>query len=334
VPEAVVVLAADAPAATLARAIRAAVVVAAPAEDDTAPLRVQLGERSLDVLVADDHDVNRRVIERLLSQCGHRVEVVADGKAALAALARASFDAAVLDLNMPGRSGFDVARDVAERPQRPRLVALTADATAETRDACLAAGFDAYLTKPADGPRLLAALHPTAGPNAEARAAAASDGPAGDAPADGAADEGVLDPARIRMLRQLGDDAFVAEVVESFIEDGARLVDELADAAVAGDAARFRDAAHALRSAATHLGATALFERCLAVKSIDTEELGREAPAIRDDLARAFEATTAALRAAARPVTPPTASTGCAPAAASSGDPAARAPAPARPTGR
>jgi two-component system sensor histidine kinase RpfC len=274
------------------------------------------------------------VIERLLTQCGHRVDVVADGNAALAALARAAFDAAVVDLNMPGRSGFDVARDVAERPQRPRLVALTADATAETRDACLAAGFDAYLTKPADGPRLLAALHPTDGSNADARAAAVSDGPAGDAPAEGAADEGVLDPARIRMLRQLGDDAFVAEVVESFIEDGARLVDELADAAVAGDAARFRDAAHALRSAATHLGATALFERCLAVKSIDTDELGREAPAIRADLARAFEATAAALRAAARPVTPPNASTGCAPAAASSGDPAARAPAPARPTGR
>jgi two-component system sensor histidine kinase RpfC len=335
VPEAVAVLADDAAAAALARAIRAAVVVAAPADDDTAPLRVQLGERSLDVLVADDHDVNRRVIERLLTQCGHRVEVVADGNAALAALARASFDAAVIDLNMPGRSGFDVARDVADRPVRPRLVALTADATAETRDACLAGGFDAYLTKPADGPRLLAALHPTGmeEANADEGTIAASTDPPAEAP-PGAPDDDLLDLARIRMLHQLGDDAFVAEVVDSFIADGARLVDELADAAVAGDAARFRDAAHALRSAATHLGATALFERCLAVKSIDSDALSREAPAIRDDLARAFEATAAALRAAAHPVKPPPASTGCAPAAPSCEDPAARAPAPARPTGR
>ncbi len=317
----------DADAARLARAVRAATVAALPADDAGEPVRVQGGERSLDVLVADDHDVNRRVLERLLTQCGHRAEVVGDGEAALTAVARTPFDAVVLDLNMPGLSGFDVARRLAGRPHRPRLVALTADATAATRDACLAAGFDAHLTKPADGTRLLAALDAPAAPTAPTAEAA---------PVSGTA---VLDRTRIRMLRQLGDDAFVAEIVESFIADGERLVEELAGAAAAGDVAAFRDAAHALRSAATHLGATALFERCLSVKGIDAEQLVSEAPTLGSELAAAFDRTAVALRAAIadeadRPVSAPAASSGSAPDAPSCADPAAPARAPARPTAR
>ena len=320
--DALVVLPADADTAALARAVRAAAVVALPGEDEDEPARVQAGAHSLDVLVADDHEVNRRVIARLLVQCGHRAEVVADGDAALAAAARSTFDAAVLDLNMPGLSGFDIAARLAATPARPRLVALTADATDGTRDACLAAGFDAYLTKPVDGRRLAAVLDPGA-----AAPAPATDTPPGAPPA---AD--VLDLERLEMLHRLGDAAFVADVVETFIADGERLVDELAAAAAAGDVRGFRDAAHALRSAATHLGATALFERCLAVKSVDPERLAAEAPALREELARAFDETAAALRAAT--VSPPAASSGSAPAAPSSGDPAAPARAPAGPTAR
>jgi two-component system sensor histidine kinase RpfC len=328
VADALVELAPDADAATLARAIRSAVVVAVPALEDTEPLRVQPGERSLDVLLADDHEVNRRVLERLVAQCGHRPELVADGDAALAALARSTFDVVVLDLNMPGLSGYYVAARIVAQPGRPRLVALTADATTTTRDACLAAGFDAYLTKPADGARLLEAI--TAGASVGGTCGG------GAAPAEAMLEpaDDVLDHSRIAMLRQLGDDAFVASIVDSFIADGERLVDELGAAAAEGDVTRFRDAAHALRSAATHLGATALFERCLAVKSVDPETLARDAPSLRAELAGAFAATARALRAATPPVSPPAASTGSAPAAPSCGDPAAPAPAPARPTAR
>jgi two-component system sensor histidine kinase RpfC len=322
VPDALVALAGHAEAVELARAVRAAVVVAAPAEDEVEP-RVHAAGRSLDVLVADDHDVNRRVIAQLLMRCGHRAEVVVDGDAALAAAARSSFDAVVLDLNMPGLSGFDVASRLVALPSRPRLVALTADATETTRDACLAAGFDAHLTKPVDGRRLSAALDaPDAAPPPPSPA------PAHAEPAAGT----VLDLARLRMLHQLGDAAFVGDVVESFIADGERLIEDLAEAAAAGDVRRFRDAAHALRSAATHLGATALFERCLAVKSIDPDELAAEAPAIRDELARAFDATATALRAES--LSSPGGATGSAPDAPSCADPAARVRAPARPTAR
>jgi len=333
VPEAFAMLPAAADAATLRRVIRAALVPAAPWADGE-PVRVHAGAQSLDVLVADDHDINRQVIERLLTQAGHRTELVADGAAALAAVERSHFDAVVLDLNMPELGGIDVARRLtATGDDRPRLIALTADATPPTREACRQAGFDAYLTKPVDGAGLLATL---AGAAAPERAPAPKPEPV---VAPGAAAE-VLDLDRLRMLHQLGDADFVRELVESFITDGERLVVELGEAADRGDVASFRDAAHALRSAATHLGATALFERCLAVKSIEADALQAEAQTLRRDLADAFAATAAALRAAAAgdgspsAISSPDAWSDSGPDAPSYADPAARARAPARPTAR
>ncbi|MFP4269346.1 MAG: ATP-binding protein [Alphaproteobacteria bacterium] len=334
VPDALAVLPADADAGVLRRLVRAALVPAAPALDGE-PVRVHAGDRSLDVLVADDHEVNRRVIERLLTQAGHRTELVADGAAALAAVERSHFDVVVLDLNMPELDGIDVARRLtATDADRPRLIALTADATAKTREACAEAGFDAYLTKPVDGAGLLATLVGAA--DAAARATPPTAEPTGATVATAE----VLDLNRLRMLRELGDAEFVRELVESFIADGERLVVELGEAADEGDVRRFRDAAHALRSAATHLGATALFERCLVVKSIEADTLRARAPTLRRDLAGALEATAAALRAAVcaeaspRGINSPDALSDFAPDAPSCADPGARARVPARPRAR
>jgi len=99
------------------------------------------------------------------------------------------------------------------------------------------------------------------------------------------------------MLRDLGDDSddFVREIIDGFIADGRGLVAEIKDAAAAGDVARFRDAAHALRSSATHLGATALFEQCLSAKSLGEEELRAGAVTLGVRLDAAFVAASSAL---------------------------------------
>jgi CheY-like chemotaxis protein len=120
------------------------------------------------VLVAEDNEINALLIEALLRRLGHRPTLVTDGDAALdawqdAAAAGVPFDLVLMDLQMPGRDGIAAARAIRAREadqsaRRTPIVALTADASVEDRDACRAAGFDGFLTKPVDRERLAAAL--------------------------------------------------------------------------------------------------------------------------------------------------------------------------------
>ena len=112
------------------------------------------------ILVADDDVVIRRVLEATLRRGGHEVLLACDGDEALA-LARAHLPAAVLlDAMMPGAHGFDVCRRLKADPatRGVLVVMVTARAAASDRDRGLAAGADAYLTKPFSPRELLDVL--------------------------------------------------------------------------------------------------------------------------------------------------------------------------------
>ncbi len=99
-------------------------------------------------------------------------------------------------------------------------------------------------------------------------------------------------------LRQLDEqDDFVAQLIEDFIADAEELIAELARAALASDAATFRDRAHALRSSAAHIGASALFDLCLGWRGIGAAELAERGAACVARLTAEFERLRAALLA-------------------------------------
>ncbi len=99
-------------------------------------------------LVAEDNVINQLVARRHLERLGFTVDVVSDGRQAVDAAMRAPYDLVVLDLHMPIIDGLAAQRLIASGPDRPVTVALTAAATDEDRQSCLASGFDGYLTKP------------------------------------------------------------------------------------------------------------------------------------------------------------------------------------------
>jgi signal transduction histidine kinase/ActR/RegA family two-component response regulator len=104
------------------------------------------------ILVADDIDTNRAVIRLLLQPLGAQVVEVADGSAALGALAAGTFDAALLDLNMPDMSGAELAARIRGGEGGDRnipLLALTADGRT-AKPASTPDGFDAVVNKPID----------------------------------------------------------------------------------------------------------------------------------------------------------------------------------------
>jgi CheY-like chemotaxis protein len=124
---------------------------------------------ALAILIAEDNEINALLASALLARLGHRPTLARNGAAAFAAwrAARAGgtpYDLVLMDVHMPASDGIETTRRVraaeAEGPRTP-IIALTADALSEDRDACLAAGMDGFLTKPLDRERLadvLAAL--------------------------------------------------------------------------------------------------------------------------------------------------------------------------------
>ncbi len=102
------------------------------------------------VLVAEDDWGNQKVIEVMLRRCGLEVEIVDNGTDALARATQGEWVLVLMDMQMPGMDGLEATRGIRARigSRRLPIVALTANARAEHRDACIAAGMDDFLTKP------------------------------------------------------------------------------------------------------------------------------------------------------------------------------------------
>ena len=119
---------------------------AAPAEPEP-----PIERRGALILLADDLDLNRKLIADMLALDGHRVESVADGAAAVASAGSRLYDLILMDMIMPVMDGLAATRAIRALPApycKVPIVALTAHSFREQLDACLAAGMDATLTKP------------------------------------------------------------------------------------------------------------------------------------------------------------------------------------------
>ena len=114
------------------------------------------------VLVAEDNEVNQHIVRRMLLRLGHSVEVVSNGLQAVEAASHADFDVVLMDCHMPELDGISAAQQIRrherETGRRVPIVALTATAGSQTREPCLGAGMDDYLTKPVTLAALRAAL--------------------------------------------------------------------------------------------------------------------------------------------------------------------------------
>ncbi len=128
---------------------------------ETSALDATLGQRHpLRILLAEDNAVNQKLALRILEKLGYAADVAGDGLAAIAALEAARYDLVLMDVQMPELDGLEATRRIRARwgSDGPRIVAMTANAMAEDREACLAAGMDDYLSKPIRVAELTAAL--------------------------------------------------------------------------------------------------------------------------------------------------------------------------------
>jgi len=209
--------------------------------------------RPLQVLLAEDNPVNRKLVTTLLKKRGHRVKAVENGRLALDAVApggKDRFDVVLMDLQMPEMGGLEAARAIREREDgghRLPLIALTAHAMQGDRERCLEAGMDGYLSKPIDVDELIAVVER----HAEGEAV-----PSTAPPTEPPATRAVFDE-RAALAYTGGDRRLLAEVVKLFRADCAPSLRRIDRAIARRDAEALRMAAHRLKGAIATVGAPA-----------------------------------------------------------------------------
>jgi len=212
----------------------------------------------LRVLVADDNEINLEIAQQMLESAGASVRLARDGEEALGWLGRADFDVALLDIQMPKLDGLEVARRLREAPRLPLpgLIALTAQALPEQREASQLAGFDSHLLKPIDRNELLETLlryrrlEPTALSPTLLVVGGEVSTPARDDPA-------AFD--RVAALNRLGGNVPLLErLLSRFISDHTHSAQTILAAIDAGDLDTATREAHSLKGVAANLGAARL----------------------------------------------------------------------------
>jgi PAS domain S-box-containing protein len=207
---------------------------------------------TLRVLLAEDNVVNQQVALHLLERLGHRADIAANGLEAIAALERQPYDIVLMDVQMPELDGLDATRQICARwppDVRPRIVAMTANALPEDREACFAAGMNDYLAKPIRPDELARAL-------GRVRASKISHG------TTSADDRISLDAGALESLRELGGEEFLTELIGTFLGDAPNLMASLRSMRERAETEEVRRAAHTLKSNGQTFGASHFADLC------------------------------------------------------------------------
>ncbi len=222
------------------------------------------------VLVADDNRTNRHILTAILEAAGHGVLQVCDGDETVEALEAGGIDIVLLDVNMPRMNGIDACRmwrQIEGGRSHIPIIAVTADATSETEERCLAAGMDVRLTKPVNSKLLLEMIEKYIGAGQSAfNLPDKTDDPLSIVVpinrAHSGADAAVIDEGQIAYLRSIGDEEFVQSMFDSFRVDVAESLEMLRGAVAENDPSQFRFAAHATKSCSNNVGAIVLAAYC------------------------------------------------------------------------
>jgi PAS domain S-box-containing protein len=239
--------------------------------------------RILNVLVAEDHPINRTLMTEILHERGHLFEVAGNGLEVLEMLEKHAFDVILMDGQMPQMDGYQATAEIRRREQATgkhiRIIAVTAHAGKKDRETCLAAGMDDYVAKPVDPERLLERL--------EAELAAAGVEPPPEAPVRAMAASAAFD-ADSALKRVRGKQAFLLYLVEAFLQDLPGALAEIEEAAAAGDAQRLARSAHRLKGAAVTLSAGPVAETSQELEKMgDNNDTAKMREALRELNSRA-----------------------------------------------
>ncbi len=249
----------------------------------------------LRILLAEDHAVNQKVVQHILSQMGYSADVASDGAEALEAVSRAPYDIVLMDVQMPVMDGLEATRRIRQNfpgAAAPRILATTASAMRGDREKCLAAGMDDYLTKPIRPTELQAALMRWGNaPGVAPRLAEPAGAPRPDAELTAPTEPPSLDVSELIEMRgrqAKGEPDIISELASMFLRDTPHRLEDVLRALADGDAEEVARLAHTVKGSSLNLGARRMASLCTRLEAQGRGRLFEEAGHTAAELRREF----------------------------------------------
>ncbi|MGP0594160.1 response regulator [Nitrospira sp. T9] len=239
------------------------------------------------ILVADDHHVNQQLAVMMVERLGHRADVVANGREALEALSRITYDAILMDCHMPEMDGYEATRAIRGQETKEGthkelggkepihsqtflltsdtslpiskhmpIIALTANAMQGDRLRCLEAGMDDYLSKPIRPEELIRVLTKWL-PQQNFTIPTQEEGPylLPHSPPSG---QPAVNTKTLKELEEIGGRAFLESMIQKFVEDALQCVTLIEHALDTQNLTQLNEAAHGLKGISRNMGADSL----------------------------------------------------------------------------
>ncbi len=278
----------------------------------------------LRILLAEDNPVNVKVALLTLERMGYRADVAGNGLEVLDALLRQRYDVVLMDVQMPEMDGLAATRRICQewpKENRPRIIAMTANAMQGDREECINAGMDDYISKPIRMEELARALfecQPHSKPPqqvgvsvslGEVSEVMASVGKVSATPADPdreldtdvpdiQPEEPAADAAPLlneKVLQSLREIEALGEVIDIYLENVPLLLQSIHEAIALDDAPALRNAAHSMKSTSGTVGASSLFELCKHLEAMGRAGTTADAPPLVEQVEAEFVKVKAAL---------------------------------------
>lgn len=225
----------------------------------------------LNVLVAEDYEMNRILIEEMLKEYGIVPTFAVDGLEAVEMGTSTHYDLIFMDINMPNMNGIDATKHLQEKGVTTPIIALTANALKGDREHFLSLGMDGYLSKPVDMEKLYEVLMQFSTTSAKSSVIAktpdmvsevATETPSNDASTVPYPIDKVVDSLLLAKDKMGFSVAIIKRLFESFVTNSHATIEQLLDAVKANDRQLIKDKAHALRGTSLSLHLDEISEIC------------------------------------------------------------------------
>jgi PAS domain S-box-containing protein len=286
-------------------------------EHDSIAVDSKMGQRfPMRILLAEDNVINQKLAQLMLERLGYTASVARNGLEVMRSLQQKPYDVILMDIQMPEMDGLEAARQIRQwevararrainlDPLQPAppfekiwIIALTANAFAEDRDQCIAAGMNEYISKPIRLEELAATFEKI---RLQSAKWAKPDPRCQDAGKTNTAPKiqtmECPHAVSIDHLRAMvADEEFLGELIDTFFIDGPHMLAELHEGARQGDANVLRTVAHALKSNSLSFGAATLAEYCKKLEFAARDGVLEHADQAVDEIACEFARAVNAL---------------------------------------
>jgi CheY-like chemotaxis protein/HPt (histidine-containing phosphotransfer) domain-containing protein len=232
----------------------------------------------LQILLAEDNAINQKLAVLTFEKMGYRVDVANNGFEAVHAVQHKVYDLIFMDMQMPEMDGLEATRQIRVLfgENRPRIIAMTANAMKEDRDRCFEAGMDDFITKPILIKQIQSKLiewGETMQPEKPHTTSAKQ----------------IIDAGHLTDIGITAD--FFKELADMYIDQSKTLITEIKSYAHTGELSGFRQIAHTLKGISANIGAVAMVDACQALEKVQAHHRPKEINVLLHQLGIVHEET-------------------------------------------